>query len=87
MRESGTTSVAGENEYSFKHILIRDVAYGQLPKKLRAVLHRRFAGWVNGLPGGRDEFAEFVPSSSILKIWPVTLCTSVSWLSGLELEA
>jgi len=60
VRESGTTSVAGENEYSFKHILIRDVAYGQLPKKLRAVLHRRFAGWVNALPGGRDEFAEFV---------------------------
>jgi class 3 adenylate cyclase/tetratricopeptide (TPR) repeat protein len=60
VRKSGTTSVAGEHEYAFKHILIRDVAYGQLPKKLRAVLHRRVAGWVNGLPGGRDEFAELV---------------------------
>ena len=60
VRESGTTSVAGEHEYAFKHILIRDVAYGQLPKKRRAVLHRRFAGWVTRLPGGRDELAEFV---------------------------
>ena len=60
VRESGTTSLVGEREYSFKHILIRDVAYGQLPKKLRAVLHRRFAGWVTGLPGTREELVEVV---------------------------
>jgi tetratricopeptide (TPR) repeat protein len=60
VRESGTTSLAAEHEYAFKHILIRDVAYGQLPKKLRAVLHRRFAGWVTGLPGGGEDLTEFV---------------------------
>jgi class 3 adenylate cyclase/tetratricopeptide (TPR) repeat protein len=59
VRESRTTSLAGEHEYVFKHILIRDVAYGQLPKKLRAVLHRRFAGWVTGL-GTRGELVEVV---------------------------
>jgi len=59
VRASGTTSLAGEHEYAFKHILIRDVAYGQLPKKLRAVLHRRFAGWVTAL-GTREELVEVV---------------------------
>src|SRR5919197_2809831 len=60
VRGSGASTIAGEREYAFKHILIRDVAYGQLPRKRRAVLHRRFAEWVGDLPGGRDEFAEFV---------------------------
>ena len=35
---SGTSpisSVAGEDEYAFKHILMRDVAYGQVPKGRR----------------------------------------------------
>src|SRR3712207_8905554 len=48
------------SEYAFKHILIRDVAYGQLPKGRRAELHVRFADWVSALPGAEDEFVEIV---------------------------
>jgi len=54
------SSVAGEQEYAFKHILIRDVAYAQLPKGRRAELHVRFAQWTTELPGGDDEFVEIV---------------------------
>jgi class 3 adenylate cyclase/tetratricopeptide (TPR) repeat protein len=54
------SSVAGELEYAFKHILIRDVAYGQLPKGRRIGLHVRFADWVDALPSGVDEFIEIV---------------------------
>jgi class 3 adenylate cyclase/tetratricopeptide (TPR) repeat protein len=53
------SAVTGEREYAFKHILIRDVAYNQLPKRRRAVLHRRFADWTEALPG-EDEFVEIV---------------------------
>ena len=54
------SSVAGEREYGFKHVLIRDVAYGRLPKGRRAGLHLGFAEWVSGLPGGDDDFVEIV---------------------------
>ena len=54
------SSLAGQREYAFKHILIRDVAYGQLPKGQRAKLHVRFADWVAALPGSREEFIEIV---------------------------
>jgi class 3 adenylate cyclase/tetratricopeptide (TPR) repeat protein len=54
------SSVAGEREWEFKHILLRDVAYGRLPKGRRVALHVRFADWLAGLPAGRDEFGEIV---------------------------
>src|SRR2546423_3344686 len=54
------STVAGEREYSFKHILIRDVAYGRLPKARRADLHLRFSAWVEGLPGSEEELVEIV---------------------------
>jgi class 3 adenylate cyclase/tetratricopeptide (TPR) repeat protein len=60
VRPGGTSRITGEQEYGFKHVLIRDVSYGQLPKSRRAVLHRRFGDWLEMLPGGEDEFSEIV---------------------------
>ena len=57
---SDISTVAGEDEYAFKHILMRDVAYGQVPKGRRAELHVRFCDWVTILPGSADEFVEIV---------------------------
>jgi class 3 adenylate cyclase/tetratricopeptide (TPR) repeat protein len=60
VRPGGTSRITGEQEYGFKHVLIRDVSYGQLPKSRRALLHRRFGDWLETLPGGEDEFSEIV---------------------------
>ena len=54
------SSVAEELEYAFKHIMIRDVAYGRMPKGRRAQLHLRFADWTEALPSVADEFVEIV---------------------------
>lgn len=54
------STVAGEREFGFRHILIRDVAYGRLPKAERSVLHARCADWFEGLRGGPEELVEFV---------------------------
>ena len=54
------SSVADDQEYSFKHILMRDVAYGQVPKGRRAQLHLGFSEWVKSLPSSADEFVEIV---------------------------
>jgi class 3 adenylate cyclase/tetratricopeptide (TPR) repeat protein len=54
------STVAGEDEYAFKHILMRDVAYLQVPKGRRAQLHLRFSDWVTVVRGKAEEFIEIV---------------------------
>lgn len=53
------SSMAGELEYSFRHILIRDVAYETLPRKKRSLLHISTATWIEKTSGDRaDELSE-----------------------------
>ena len=54
------SSIAGDVEFDFKHILIRDVAYDRLPKGKRAELHVRFSEWITGLPGAEHELIEIL---------------------------
>jgi tetratricopeptide (TPR) repeat protein len=55
------SSVEGEAEYAFRHLLVRDVAYSQIPRAARADKHRAAAGWVEGL-GRPDDHAEMLAS-------------------------
>ncbi|MGZ4133138.1 MAG: ATP-binding protein, partial [Actinomycetota bacterium] len=48
LRRRRGSHAGGANEFVFKHALIRDVAYGSLPKGERARLHREIAGWLLG---------------------------------------
>jgi class 3 adenylate cyclase len=52
-------SVAGETEFAFKHLLVRDVAYGQIPRAERAEKHLRVAEWIESL-GRPEDQAEMV---------------------------
>jgi class 3 adenylate cyclase/tetratricopeptide (TPR) repeat protein len=52
------STIAGDREFEFKHILIRDVAYERLPKGRRAELHVLFSEWLSGLPGLGEEVLE-----------------------------
>jgi class 3 adenylate cyclase/tetratricopeptide (TPR) repeat protein len=54
------SSIAHEREFAFKHALIRDVAYGRLPKRTRSDLHARCADWVSRLPGSEEDLVEIV---------------------------
>jgi class 3 adenylate cyclase/tetratricopeptide (TPR) repeat protein len=54
-------SFSGEAAFRFRHILIREAAYGTTAKKLRAELHERFAGWLERVAGDRiGEYEEIV---------------------------
>ncbi|MGW6743019.1 BTAD domain-containing putative transcriptional regulator [Streptomyces sp. NPDC055025] len=44
-----------ETGYGFRQALVRDLAYAQLPRKTRVVLHRRAAAWIAGLPPHRGD--------------------------------
>jgi class 3 adenylate cyclase len=52
-------SVAQETEFAFKHLLVRDVAYGQIPRAERAEKHRLAAEWIQSL-GRPEDHAEMV---------------------------
>jgi predicted ATPase/DNA-binding SARP family transcriptional activator len=44
---------AGGDGFEFRHVLLREVAYDSLPKRLRAELHERFALWLERSFGTR----------------------------------
>ena len=47
------STMQGEDEFTFWHILVRDVAYAQIPRAQRAARHRRAAGWIEETAGER----------------------------------
>jgi tetratricopeptide (TPR) repeat protein len=53
VRPARRSSVEGQAEYSFWHLLIRDVAYSQIPRAARAAKHRAVAAWIEGMAGER----------------------------------
>jgi class 3 adenylate cyclase len=55
VRPARTSSMEGESEYSFWHLLVRDVAYGQIPRGERARRHRSAAAWIERKGGERVE--------------------------------
>ena len=59
VRHERRSSVAGEAEYAFRHLLVRDVAYGGIPRAERADKHRRAAEWIESL-GRPEDHAEML---------------------------
>ena len=56
-----TSSMAGQRELIFKHILTRDVAYESLPRRDRPQAHEKVAGWIERMFGERRlEVAELL---------------------------
>jgi class 3 adenylate cyclase/tetratricopeptide (TPR) repeat protein len=59
VRRERRATLTEETEYSFRHLLVRDVAYGQIPRADRADKHRRAAEWIESL-GRSDDHVELV---------------------------
>jgi class 3 adenylate cyclase/tetratricopeptide (TPR) repeat protein len=52
---SAGSRLAGEHEYAFKHVLIRDVAYSTLPKSVRARKHAAVGAFIEERAADRSE--------------------------------
>jgi class 3 adenylate cyclase len=59
VRRERRSSVEGDTEYSFLHVLIRDVAYSQIPRAVRAQRHVETAAWIEAL-GRTEDTAEML---------------------------
>jgi class 3 adenylate cyclase/tetratricopeptide (TPR) repeat protein len=55
VRPARRSSIEGEAEYAFWHVLARDVAYGQLPRASRASRHVAAARWIESRAPERIE--------------------------------
>jgi class 3 adenylate cyclase/tetratricopeptide (TPR) repeat protein len=59
VRPFRSSVLPAEDAFRFRHLLIRDVAYGGIPKDLRAELHERFADWVTQQRSGYEEIVGY----------------------------
>jgi class 3 adenylate cyclase/tetratricopeptide (TPR) repeat protein len=59
VRRERRASVAGETEYVFRHLLVRDSAYAQIPRRSRVERHRMAAEWIESL-GRPEDHAELL---------------------------
>jgi class 3 adenylate cyclase/tetratricopeptide (TPR) repeat protein len=53
VRPARVSSVRDQVEYAFWHVLVRDVAYGQIPRVSRVQKHRSAAEWIEHTAGDR----------------------------------
>jgi len=59
IRRERRSAVAGEAEYAFRHVLVREVAYGQVPRAARADKHLAAVRWIESL-GRSEDHAELI---------------------------
>jgi class 3 adenylate cyclase/tetratricopeptide (TPR) repeat protein len=59
VRHSSVSTLTGDIEWAFGHVLVRDVAYGQIPRADRSEMHRISGEWIESL-GRPDDHAEMV---------------------------
>jgi DNA-binding SARP family transcriptional activator len=57
--------LVGEDAFRFAHTLIREVAYSGMPKRQRADLHERLAGWLKEREHVPDEIVGFHLESAV----------------------
>jgi class 3 adenylate cyclase/tetratricopeptide (TPR) repeat protein len=59
VRRERDSTVEGDRQYAFRHLLVRDVAYSQIPRAERAEKHLLAARWIEQL-GRREDHAEML---------------------------
>jgi class 3 adenylate cyclase/tetratricopeptide (TPR) repeat protein len=59
VRRSRRSSVEEEKEYVFRHDLVREIAYEQIPRAERSERHERAAAWIRSI-GRADDYAELL---------------------------
>jgi len=53
VRRERVSTMEHETEFAFTHSVVRDVAYSQVPRRVRSERHSRVARWITAKAGGR----------------------------------
>ncbi len=86
LRAPRTSSMEGEREYTFWHMLVRDAAYAQIPRAARAEKHTAVARWLEDQAGERLEDLADVLAYHSFEALELTRASGGE-VSGLEREA
>jgi tetratricopeptide (TPR) repeat protein len=54
IRRERRSAIEGEPQFAFRHVLVRDVAYSQIPRARRAEKHRLAAEWIESVASDRS---------------------------------
>jgi tetratricopeptide (TPR) repeat protein len=54
IHEQAASTMAGQPEYRFGHVLVRDVCYQRLPRTERVARHERTANWLDSVSASRS---------------------------------
>ncbi|MFY9914774.1 MAG: AAA family ATPase [Nocardioidaceae bacterium] len=87
VRPSRRSSMEGEAEYAFWHVLARDVAYAQIPRASRASRHLAAATWIESkAPDHLEDLAE-VLAHHYTSALELAAAAGQADLEGLEISA
>ena len=82
VRVSRTSSMEGEAEYGFWHVLVRDVCYAQIPRAARSARHRAAGAWIERKAGERsDDLADVLAHHYVTAL---ELARATGQTSGVE---
>lgn len=88
VRPARRSSMEGEAEYAFGHILARDVAYGQLPRASRAARHVAAAGWIESkAPHRLEDLADVLAHHYVTALDLTRAAGQTEQAAGLEAPA
>ena len=82
VRRQRSSSVEGELEYVFHHSVVRDVAYGQIPRAKRSEKHRAVAAWLESISADRLDRAELLAHH----LWKASVLASAAGRTDATLE-
>ncbi len=86
IRPARRSSMIGETEYAFWHVLTRDVAYAQLPRASRAGRHVSAARWLESKAGGErvEDIAEVLAHHYATALDLARTSGQADWATALE---
>ncbi len=88
VRSTPTSSIQSQDEFSFWHATVRDVAYGQIPRGARASKHRRAAAWTESIAGERvGDLAEILAHHAISALHLARAAGETEGIADLEDQA
>jgi class 3 adenylate cyclase/tetratricopeptide (TPR) repeat protein len=88
VRPARRSSIEGEAEYAFWHILARDVVYAQIPRSTRAAKHAAAARWIEGTAPERiEDHAEVLAYHYVTALELARSAAQTGQISELETSA
>jgi predicted ATPase/class 3 adenylate cyclase len=88
VRSAPASTIQSQDEFSFWHAIVRDVAYGQIPRAARSSKHRRVAAWTEAIAGERvGDLAEILAHHAISALQLARAAGETEGIADLEDQA